>query len=165
MQKLLFLILLFASAQIQAQNNFLALEKDSINVTTYSTGSYINIETVYHQWLEGTITELRNDSVFIDGNPFHYKEIASIRVARKKFHSTKFGAFMMAAGAGVMVLGAVNGLYRGDPTNKWYTATSYITAGSLLLGGYLLTIGKNRTFSIGTKYTLRFVTIDFNKKP
>jgi len=165
MQKLLFSILLLVSAQIHAQNNFLALEKDSINVATYSTGSYINMETVYHQWLDGSITELRNDSVFVNGNPFHYKEIASIRVARKKFHSSRVGTFMMAAGAGVLVLGAVNGLYRGDPTNKWYTTTSYITAGSLLVGGYLLTLGKYRTYSIGTKYTLQFVTLDFNKKP
>ena len=48
------------------------------------------------------------------------------------------GSILMVAGAGVFVLGAVNGMIRKDPADVWYTTTSYITGGALLVGGWLL---------------------------
>jgi len=142
----------------RAQTNLLVLEKNGNNVTTYSTGMNIRMETIYHQWFDGAITAMRNDSIFVDGFPFHYKEIEALRKERK-IHSKTTGALLMIAGGGVLLLGAVNGLYRGDKTSTWFTATSYITAGALLGGGYLLTKGHYREYRLGKKYTLQYIPL------
>ena len=156
--------LLITVIAAHAQTDIMVLEKRGHTIITYSAGMSITIETVYHQWIDGTITALRNDSVFVDGSPFHYKEIGGLRVDRKTFHNRGVGVFMMTAGAGVLALGAVNGLYRGDKANTWYTPTSYITAGTLLVVGYLLTIKPKNTYQLGKKYSLEYVKLDFNKK-
>jgi len=148
----------------RAQTNLLVLEKNGENVKTYSAGMDITIQTIYHQWFDGVITSIRNDSIFVNGFPFHYKEIEAIRRDRKKLNYEADGVLMMVAGAGVIVLGAVNGLYRGDKAGSWFTATSYITAAALVGGGYLLMKSRYKYYRIGKKYTLNYLALDFNKK-
>src|SRR5487761_1940069 len=128
-----FLLIPFFTAH--AQTDIMVLEKRGHTIITYSAGMGITMKTIYNQWIDGTITALHNDSVFVDGSPFHYKEIGALRVDRKTWHNRGVGVFMMTAGAGVLALGAVNGLYRGDKASTWYTPTSYITAGTLLVAG------------------------------
>ena len=158
------LLLLLTVMHTRAQRDLLVLEKNGSNVKTYSEGIDITVETIYHQWFEGIITAIRHDSVFINGFPFHYKEIATIKKNRSKLNYEADGVLLMAAGAGVIILGAVNGWYRGDNAGKWYTSTSYITAGALLLGGYLLTKARYKYYHLGKKYTLTYLSLDPNKK-
>lgn len=148
----------------RAQTSLLVLEKKGSNVKTYSEGMEISIRTIYHQWFEGTITNLRNDSVFINGFPFHYKEIEALKKTRGSLNYETDGLLLMVAGGGVLLLGAVNGLYRQDKASTWYTPTSYITAGALLLGGYLLTRSRYKYYTLGKKYKLQFMAFDLNKK-
>ena len=65
----------------------------------------------------------------------------------------------MVAGAGVFVLGAVNGMIRKDPADVWYTTTSYITGGALLVGGWLLRKAGTRKYYIGHKYKLDYLAL------
>jgi hypothetical protein len=146
-----------------AQTDILELKKNGSNVRTFTPGMYFVMETIYDQWFEGTITAIRHDSVFVNYFPFHYKEIKTIRFERSKLNYKADGVILMIAGAGVLLLGAVNGLYRGDPASQWYTPVSYITAGALLAGGYLMIRAQFKKYKIGKKYSLQYMEINPNK--
>lgn len=124
---------------------------------------YLSIETVYDQWLEGYITAVRHDSIFLNGNPFHYKEIHAIRMERTKLNYTTDGALLMIAGGGVLLLGAVNGLYRGDQLKDWYKPVSFITAGTFLAVGFLMLKSRYKKYVFGKKYSLQYLELNPNK--
>ena len=134
-----------------------------MHVTTYTVGSELTMRSVYDQWFQGTISYMRNDSIFINGLPFHYKEIAEIRVDKSNFANTTMSVGMMVAGAGIFVLGAVNGLYRHDSSKDWYTTSGLLTGGSLIVVGYLLSKTRVRHIRIGKKYTLDYLSLTFKK--
>src|SRR5579862_6185693 len=134
------------------------------NVITYATGMDISFETIYHQWFDGTITAIRHDSIFVNDYAFHYKEIATIKKGQERSKSKEYGDFLMVAGGGVLLLGAVNGAYRGDKAKDWYTSGSFITAGAFLLSGFLLTRIRDKQYHIGKKYTLEYLALDLDKK-
>ena len=161
--KRLLLILLILPFIGMSQTDVLELKKNGKNIRTYSPGMYFVMETVYDQWLEGYITAIRNDSVFVNNFPFHYKEIRTIRWERNKLNYKPDGIILMAAGAGVLVIGTVNGLYRGDPASQWFTAAGYITAGVLLLGGWLLIKAQYKKYHLGKKYTLEYLNVNINR--
>ena len=146
-----------------SQSDLLMLNKNSAHELTFATGMHFNFETTYQQWFEGTITAIRHDSVFVNGMPFHYKEIKTVRRERTKLNYQTDGTLLMIAGGGVLLLGAVNGLYRGDPANSWYTTTSFIVAGTLLAGGFILTRLHYKKYPIGKKYSLQYLELNPNK--
>ncbi|HEX9514473.1 MAG TPA: hypothetical protein VF939_28465 [Puia sp.] len=143
----------------QAQTDVLILKKRGMEVRTYTIGSELMMKTIYNQWFQGSITNMRHDSIFINGLPFHYKEIAGIRTTHLNFGNTLLPGFMMVVGGGTFVLGAVNGLYRGDKSKDWYTTSGLISGGVLLVGGYLLTKTRVKNYRIGGKFTLDYLVI------
>ena len=163
MRNCLTLICLFTSFYGQAQTDVFVLEKNGASLKTFAAGTEIALETVYKQWFEGSIELIRHDSVFIDGLVFHYKEIAAIRIKRNKINYITDGTLLMAAGVGVLLLGAINGLYRGDPLKSWYTPASYLTAGGLLALGYLIRSSATKTYTLGKKYTLQYLALSADK--
>jgi hypothetical protein len=152
---LFFLLPFFANAQ----TDVLVLKKRGMEVRSYTIGSELMMRTIYNQWFQGNITNMRNDSLFLNGLPFHYKEIAAIRRMNLHFANTILPAGMMVAGAGIFVLGAVNGLYRGDKSKDWYTTSGLITGAALVVGGYLLTKTRVKNYRIGKIFTLDYLVI------
>lgn len=146
-----------------SQTDLLILKKRGMHVTTYTVGSELTMRSVYDQWFQGTISYMRNDSIYINGQPFHYKEIAEIRVDESNFANTTMSVGMMAAGAGIFILGGVNGLYRHDSSKDWYTASGLVTGSALIVVGYLLTKTRVKHIRIGGKYTLDYLSLTFNK--
>ena len=164
MKKLICYILLFSSLKgLAQQGDVVVLEKRGANLKTYSAGTDIDMQTIYHQWFEGTIEAIRHDSIFINGVAFHYKEIAEIRMERKKLNYRTDGTILIAAGVGVLVLGGVNGLYRGDPAKSWYTPASFITSGGLIGLGLLLRGSNYKKYEMGEKYTLQYLALSAPK--
>ncbi len=165
MQKLILLILCCVPFFTKAQNDVLILQKKGKHIRSYAVGSELDMETVYGQRFQGMITNIRHDSIFLDGQPWHYKEIAVIHRKRIKSDFLVFGTALMAVSGGILILGAVNGLYRKDPFNEWYTKSGLITAGIALAGGYLLRRSYYVRYPIGKKYALLYVDAGaFNKK-
>ncbi len=163
--KRIFFFLCFLPFLSRAQTtDLLVLKKNGGHVQTYTVGMGLTMETIYHQWLSGTITDMRNDTVFLDGAPFSYKEIAAISNDRTGLNYAADGTILMIAGGGVFVLGAVNGMIRKDPANVWYTTTSYITGGVLLVGGWLLRKAGIRKYYMGHKYKLDYLSLRADKK-
>jgi hypothetical protein len=142
-----------------AQNDLLVLVNKGMQVKTFTPGLELNMQTIYNQWFDGTITDMRHDSVFVNGMPFHYKEIAAIRISHVNFGNTVLADGMMVAGGGIFVLGAVNGLNRGDSSNQWYTGSGLVTGAALLVVGYLLTRTRAKTYKIGNKYKLDYLAL------
>ena len=159
MNKWIILLLLLIPCLVNAQTDVLVLKKRGMEVRTYTIGSELTMKTIYDQWFQGTVTNMRNDSVFLNGMPFHYKEIAGIRRTHLNFGNTLLPSFMMVVGAGTFVLGAVNGLYRKDDTKDWYTTSGLISGAAFLVGGYLLTKTRVKTYRIGGKFTLDYLVI------
>lgn len=149
----------------EAQTDLLILRSKGGEVRTYTTGTDITLKTIYDQWFDGAITDMRHDSVFVNGLPFHFKEISAIRIAHTNFSNTILSAGMMVAGGGIFVLGAVNGLYRGDKSKDWYTASGLVTGAALLTVGYLLTKTRKSVYHIGGKYQLDYLVLGAEKKP
>jgi hypothetical protein len=142
-----------------AQTDVLILQKNGANVTTYAPGMEIMIKTVYDQWLEGNITDMRNDSVFINNNPFHVKEIAAVRKNFSKLHLHAIGTGLIVAGAGVLALNVINGLYTKEPAGQWIKASGWITAGALILAGLVMRSARYTTYNIGEKYSLHYLNL------
>jgi hypothetical protein len=148
----------------RSQIDVLILKKNGIRVKTYTPGMEINLETIYDQWFEGTLADIRHDSVFLNGLSFHYQEIKAIELSHAKLNYRVDGTILLAAGVGVMALGAVNGLIRGDPANAWYTPTSFITAGALVALGLAVRSAASKRYLLGKKYSLEYLAVSETKK-
>jgi hypothetical protein len=157
------LVLLWPAVS-NAQNDLLILQKRGKEIRTYTVGVPINMRSVYDQWFDGQITDMRHDSVFVNGIGFHYKEIAAIRIVHSNFSNSVLAAGMMVSGAGIFILGAVNGLYRGDKSKDWYTTSGLITGAGLLVGGFLLTRTRASVYTIGNRIKLTYLVLGSDKK-
>jgi hypothetical protein len=164
MNKLVILLFFCIPFFAEGQTDLLILKKRGKQVYTYTVGSGLAMKTIYNQWFEGMITDMRHDSIMISGQAFHYKEIAAIRLSHVNFSNTVLSAGMMVAGGGIFVLGAVNGLYRKDSSKDWYTTSGLITGAACLVGGYLLTKTRVTTCNVGRKYQIDYLVLNTNKK-
>jgi len=144
---------------ILAQTDVLILQKNGRNIQTYSPGMPIMIKTIYDQWLGGTITDMRNDSLFVNNNPFHVHEIAAIRKNFSKLHLQTGGTILIIAGVGVLALNVINGLYTNEPASQWIKASGWITAGAFILAGIIMKNARYTTYTIGKKYTLHYLNL------
>jgi hypothetical protein len=148
-----------------SQTDVLILQKNGRNIETYAPGMPIMIHTIYDQWLEGTITDMRNDSVFINNNPFHVQEINAIRKNFSKLHLQAGGTVLIVAGVGLLVLNVVNGLYTNEPAGQWIKASGWITAGAFIVAGLIMRSAKYTTYSIGKKYSLHYLNLRAGNPP
>jgi hypothetical protein len=164
MNKTILLCLFLAPFLVKAQTDLLILEKNGSQVHTYTTGTDIEMQTIYNQWFQGTITDMHNDTVSVNGLPFSYKEIATIRIRHLNFSNTVLSTGMMVAAGGILVLGAVNGLYRSDPPKDWYTGSGLVTGAVLLVGGYALSKTRTSTCTIGKNYKLQYLVLGAGNK-
>jgi hypothetical protein len=148
-----------------AQTDVLILQKNGSNIKTYAPGMDIMVQTVYDQWLEGTITDMRNDSVFINNNPFHVKEIAAVRKNFSKLHLQTGGTILIVAGVGVLALNVINGLYTNEPAGQWIKPSGWITAGAFILAGIIMKNARYTTYKIGKKYSLHYLNLRAGNPP
>jgi len=125
----------------------------------------IMMKTVYDQWLEGNITNMRNDSIFINNIPFHVNEIAAIRKNFSKLHLQAGGTILIAAGVGVLALNVINGIYTNEPADQWVKPSGWITAGALILAGLIMKSARYTTYEIGEKYSLHYLNLRPGSSP
>ena len=165
MKKIITAILFLIPLISLSQTDVLILQKNGRNIRTYAPGQTILIETIYVQWLGGTLTALRNDSVFINNIPFHVHEIRTIRQEFKKWKYYEDGTILIAAGVGVLVLNVVNGIYTNEPAGQWVKASSWIAAGALILGGIFMRRARYRDYHLGKKFSLHYLNMQVDHPP
>ena len=159
MKRIIVAVLFLIPLISMSQTDVLLLKKNGRNIKTYATGQTIIVQTVYDQWLGGTITALRNDSVFINGIPFHVHEIESVRQEFTNWNYNADGTILIVAGAGLLALNVVNGLYTGESAGSWVKTSAWITAGAFILGGILLKRARYKNYLLGKKYTLHYINM------
>lgn len=177
---LLFLFLL-SNLFAYSQSDVLLLQKKGKTKQTFFTGRYIYLETKQGNYADGLITAIMKDTIYIRHfdiqktftefggiyfdtafrytTAIHYKDIGAIISAKDRSGRNRAGNILLIAGGGVMALGAINGLYRGDPPRDWYKPSSYIVAGALTGLGALAKFGGNPRTPIGKKYSLKILPV------
>ena len=135
------------------------LQKNGRNLETFAPGMYIMLHTVYDQWLEGNITDMRNDSIFINSVPFHVHEIDALRNNFSRLNLMTGGTILIIAGTGVLALNVINGLYTNEPAGEWIKPSGWITAGAFIIAGILMKRAKYKNYPIGKKYTLHYMNL------
>ena len=175
------LFLLFVISTASGQNNILLLQKKQKTIRQFYAGRFISLETVNQSAAEGLVTRVTSDSIYIRyfeitqsftdyggvyfdtsfryTTAIHVRDVGAIVIEKKNSNRKRNGSILMVAGAGVMVLGAVNGLYRGDPPKDWYKPSGYITAAALIATGYFLSKSAVKRYRIGKKYQLRILAL------
>lgn len=86
-----------------------------------------------------------------------------MRVERTKLNYGGDGSLLIIAGVGVLALNTINGIYRKDDAKNWFSATGWITAGALILGGILLKKARIKTYPLGKKYGLHYLDLHSGK--
>jgi hypothetical protein len=165
MKKIIILILFVIPLISLAQTDVLILQKNGRNIKTYAPGMQIMLHTVYDQWFEGTLTDLRHDSVYINNIPFHVHEIDAIRENFSKLHLQAAGTILIIAGVGVLALNVINGLYTNEPAGAWIKTSGWITAGALIVAGLIMRSARYKSFPIGKKYTLHYLNLRAENPP
>ncbi|HEV3223714.1 MAG TPA: hypothetical protein VGZ90_12590 [Puia sp.] len=159
MKKIISAIVFLVPMICHSQTDVLILQRNGSNIKTYAPGQPIMIHTVYDQWLGGTLTDLKNDSVYINNIPFHVNEIDGLRKDFSKLHLQSGGTILIIAGVGVLALNVINGLYTNEPAGSWIKTSGWITAGALILAGILLRSARYKNYPIGKKYTLHYLNL------
>lgn len=165
MKKIIIAIFFLIPLVTRSQTDVLILQKNGKNIKTYAPGQPIILQTIYDQWLSGTLTALRNDSVFINNIPFHVHEIKAMRQEFTNWNYQADGTIMIIAGVGVLVLNVVNGIYTNEEAGSWVKTSGWITAGVLILGGILMKRARYKIYVLGKKYNLHYLNMHMDKPP
>lgn len=164
-----------------AQGNVLLLQKRGITQKSYFPGHYISLKTKQGSFADGLISRIHNDSIYIRHfdiqqemtayggvyfdtafrytTAIHLKDIGGLVLHKVVAKNRGNGNLLLIAGGGVMLLGAVNGLYRKEPPREWYKPASYISAGVLTGLGILLRHPGRSILHTGKKYSFKILPL------
>lgn len=182
---LLLTILCCSLLSFSQQSDFLVLKKrNNRTIKTYYSGAFISGETHNGFRINGFITDIRNDSIFVRqeqtqmvGTEFgttldtikfqvgmDYREIKRFNYAKnyvwggkKGFVNVALPKIMMIGGVGFIILETVNTLYRKESFNDSGKLTSLGVAAGVALGGYLIQHFQDRSKDAGGKYKVVYI--------
>jgi hypothetical protein len=182
MKQALFIISIFIAIQsIAQQSDFILFKKKDRTIATYFTGTDIKFTDVSGAYIEGTITAIRNDSIFLkeyvirqlptqlgvyilDTTYYyyqnHYNQIKAIAKAGRHFDWGASGSVLM--GGGILLAVASGVIYFAD--NSKFSPELLIAGVGLTGVGYLLIKSSGKGMVIGKKYSLVYIKAADNKK-
>jgi hypothetical protein len=182
MKSLLLLLFLLLNTFAYTQTHVLLLQKHGKTQKSFFAGHFISIQTKQGSYANGIITKIEHDTLYIRHfdieqsvsayggvyfdtafrytTAINYKDIGALISPRDRSGRRKAGTTLLIAGGGVMALGIINGLYRGDKPRDWYKPSSYIVAGALTGLGAWFKYGNNPKTRIGKKYSLKILLLD-----
>ena len=160
---LLFLLLLTVSVKTfpQASDFISVKKKNNRTLKTFFPGVPISFETYDKRQVSGSITAIRNDSIFVQQldvrqminslgipvidtvgvymNGFHYKEINKVEVSdRMKLQQLTPGRILIIGGTGYALLNVINGAYLHESVTSSKNLTSLGIAAGAVGTGFLL---------------------------
>ena len=162
MNRLLFFFLLVCF-NAGAQQNLLFIKKGGKKKRTYTEGSRIHLILADGTELQGRITKLRSDSIFIEDIPVHAPSVAEVVLhERKKKPFPADAPTVLAIGAGVGLTTAGLTLSKQTSTKKAFIAASVIGFGPLIikhLFGRLMYTLYRKKFRMGKRFRLQVFDI------
>jgi hypothetical protein len=143
MRCLAFFVLIIAhaiTARAQVSDLISVRKPNGRTIRTFTKGSFMTFIDPAAQWVEGTVQDIRNDSVFISRldvrtyrtqaggqvadtigawiSGYHYRELVKIRIHDRRGSLLNLaGSALIIGGAGYAVLNLVNGAYLEEPIN------------------------------------------------
>ena len=156
------LLLLFSSFSF-SQTGYLFVKKGIKKKRIYTEGDQINVRLQDGSCHKGTITLLRNDTIFVDGQPVYrpyIKEVLLKRKPPKPFPDTKT---LLAIGGGAALTSAGLAISKQAKVGEALLAGPVIGYGPLVVkhfGGRLFRSFIRKKFRIGKKFRLQ--VLDFH---
>ena len=181
MKKVLSIIFLLLSVNGFSQNSdFILFRKHDRTIRTYFTGTDIGFTDSNGSYVEGNITAINHDSIFLKGyiirqvptqlgvylldtsyfyTQYSYHQIKAIGKSGRHFDWGASGSVLM--GGGILLTAASAVIYFVD--NKQFSPELMGAAIGLTAIGYLLTRVSGKGMVIGKKYTLDYIKAGVNK--
>lgn len=182
----LLIIILFGSLlSFSQQSDFIVLKKrNNRTIKTFYTGSFISAQTHRGFNINGFITDIRNDSIYIRqeerqlmGTEFgleldtlvytigiDYREINRFNYTKQYKWGGKRGfvqvalpKIMMIAGVGFIILESVNTIYRKESFNEDGKLAALGVAAGVAVAGYLWERMQERSNKAGGKYKVVYI--------
>jgi len=183
MNRFLFILLVFTGHQAFCQSSdVLLLKKHNKTIRRYFAGTEIELTTTTGAYINGTITQIKNDSLFlkvfvIRQTPtqlgvyvldtlttyyytYHYNQIKAIGKSGKGFDVSASAATLMGGGALLMLASGV--VYLVD--REKFSPPLFIASASLFGIGFLMAKAGGKGMIIGKKYSLVYLSISDNNK-
>ena len=183
---LLSLICFLIFAELKSQDDFIVLKKkNNRTLKTYGQGSFLSAKTGTGFQLNGFITAIRNDSIFIRQQEtklvatdfgqtidtvfytfgfdhriitaFYFNNEYGTNMRKRGFAQTTLPIIMIAGGTGYIVLELVNTVYRKESLNEGNKLLSLGIAAGIAATGIFLQTMNNRKDKVGNKYKVVYV--------
>lgn len=154
MNRLLFILLfIFSALFAQSQMGFLFIKKGYKKKKTYTEGQRIILQLKNDSIYNGEITQLRNDTIFLNGIPVPRASVQAVVINRKPkkvFHVSGKDLLLITGGAALVTAGLT--------ISEQASFTEALTAGLVIGYGPLL------VRYLGTKISLRRKKYKIGKK-
>ena len=166
MSRLLFVILLlFCSLFIYSQNGYLFVKKGYKKKKIYTEGSNIMLQLQDNFFLKGTITLLRNDTIFLNGQPVPVTDVKAVILNQKekrRFHINPQQILLITGGVALVTAGLT--LSKQSGFGQALTAGLVIGYGPLLVSYISSKISfRRKKYIMGKKFHLQ--ELDFYLSP
>ncbi|MFI5130559.1 MAG: hypothetical protein ACHQFX_11235 [Chitinophagales bacterium] len=159
----LILVLLFVCSLSFSQQGFLFVKKGFHKKRTYTEGDVLHIKLADGSYRKGVITLLRNDTIFINGEPVWRPLVTKVLLERKPKMPWPDKQTLLLIGAGVALTTAGLTLSKQADIEEALVAGLVIGYGPILIkhaGGGLIRSFKRKKFRIGKKFRLQ--VLDFH---
>ncbi len=180
---LLLLVLLLTGSQTFAQSSdVILLKRNKKTIKRYFAGTDINITTTTGAYINGNITKIKNDTLFLKQfvirqmptqlgvyvldtiatyyYNYHYNQIKAIGKTGRRFNLSASAASLL--GGGILLTVASGVVYLVDRKN--FSPALLIASASLAAIGYVMAKTGGKGIIIGKKYSLVYLGIADNKK-
>jgi hypothetical protein len=156
------LFFLFSSSFCFSQTGYLFLKKGFRKKQVYTEGDAINVKLQDESYRQGIITLLRNDTVFINGQPVYRPYIKEVLLKIKPKKPLPDAKTMLLIGAGAALTSLGLSLNNTQNKTEALIAGPAIGFGPLLIkhfGSRLFRVLTRKKFRIGKKFRLQ--VLDF----
>lgn len=183
MKRILLIISLFVGYHTIAQSaDFILLKKKNKTIATYFSGSNISFTATNGAYLNATITQIKNDSLFLRQYivqqvptrlgvyvldtvtsyryTYNYRQIKAIGRTGRKFNLSASSASLIGGGALLLLGSAV--VYFAD--REKFSPQLMLTSAVLVAVGYVIAKTGGKGMLIGKKYKLVYVDTAGNKE-
>jgi hypothetical protein len=170
MNRLLFfitLLLLLVSSFSFSQTGYLFVKKGFKKKKIYTEGDAIHVKLQDGSVRYGTITLLRNDTIFLNGQPMHRIFVKEVLLKRKPKKHLPDAKTMLLIGAGSALTSIGLSLNNKDNRDEALIAGPVIGFGPLLIkhfGRRLLRVIPRKKFRIGKKFLLQVLDFHIPKR-
>jgi hypothetical protein len=160
------IIFLLSSAICFSQQGFLFVKKGFKKKRTYTEGDMIHVKLNDGSYRYGAITLLRNDTIFINGQPVYRPLITEVVLKKKPKKPLPDTKTFLLLGGGAALTTAGLTISKLEKFEKALIAGLVIAYGPLLVqhfGGRLFRLLTREKFRIGRKFRLQ--VLDFHLTP